>query len=165
VLHWERVNPPWETPQLHWCTRAGPSRYTGLDRIRQYHRECGGGGPSYSASTGALSDGESEVTISDRDLPVSKVWWSDEVEHMLDKGLWWGLGLRGGVGRFLSRCDSITSFPMMTTDLPNSGTVDDVCANLSTLLRPPPRVLLPCQPGLWLVPTRQEDLSRHRGLR
>ena len=40
----------------------------------------------------APSHGESEVEISDRELPVSKVRQLDEVEHMLDKGLWVGTG-------------------------------------------------------------------------
>ena len=39
------------------------------------------------------SDGESEVGASDEELPtpkrlLSKVWQSDEVEHVLDKGAW-----------------------------------------------------------------------------
>ena len=78
------------TPQLHRPTHVGPPRDTGLDHVWWYRREHGGGGSSYSASTGqALSDGESKVVMSDGEVPVSK---SDEVEHMLDKGLWVGTG-------------------------------------------------------------------------
>ena len=38
------------------------------------------------------SDSESEVGVSNGELPVSKVRQSDEVEHTLDKGLWSGTG-------------------------------------------------------------------------
>ena len=39
------------------------------------------------------SDGESEVGMSDKELPTpqkvfSKVWQVDDVEHVLDKGVW-----------------------------------------------------------------------------
>ena len=39
------------------------------------------------------SDGESEVDALDEELLtpkwlLSKVWWSDKVEHVLDKGAW-----------------------------------------------------------------------------
>ena len=40
----------------------------------------------------APSDGKSEVEISNGELPVSKVRQLDEVEHMLNKGLWAGTG-------------------------------------------------------------------------
>src|SRR5882724_3571919 len=41
----------------------------------------------------AHSDGESEVRISEGELPsprevISKVRWSDDVEHVLNKGVW-----------------------------------------------------------------------------
>ena len=41
----------------------------------------------------AMSNGESEVSASNKDLPtpqrvLSKVWRVDDIEHVLDKGAW-----------------------------------------------------------------------------
>jgi len=46
-----------------------------------------------------VSDGESEVGASDKDLPspwqlISKVQQSDDVEHILDKGVWVATGAK-----------------------------------------------------------------------
>src|SRR5882724_1634330 len=50
------------------------------------------------------NNGESEVRVSDEELPsprrlVSKVRWSDNVEHILNKGVWAGTGATRWGGR------------------------------------------------------------------
>ena len=91
MLCWERVDPPWELP-------------TSVDQLVHALQETqawiASGGIVESVVVVApptlsrpdLSDGKSEVATSDREPPVSKVKWSDEVEHSLDKGLWAGTG-------------------------------------------------------------------------
>ena len=43
-----------------------------------------------------MSDSESKVRVSDKELPtlqriMFKVWWVDDVEHVLHKGVWFAM--------------------------------------------------------------------------
>ena len=95
----------------------------------------------------APSNGESEVGASKEELPtpkhlLSKVWLSDEVEHMLDKGAWamtlamcirWKIFV--DVSRTFLFCVGLA---LIVTCL---GSAEGVCPMLSVLPGPPPRVL------------------------
>ena len=94
---WERADPPWVLPNY-------VSDFTQALAINQAWIETGGITNSATANAvasdlpapskpQALSDGESEVGASNEALPllrwiVPKVQLSDEVEHILDKGVW-----------------------------------------------------------------------------
>src|SRR5882724_858743 len=87
VLCWEQFNPPWELPDY-----IGDLAQTLQDT--QVWIASGGivenvvvAAPPTLPQPVAPNHGESEVEISDKELPVSKVRWSDKVEHMLNKGL------------------------------------------------------------------------------
>src|SRR5882724_12827726 len=91
VLCWERVDPPWELPDsVGQLVRA----------LQEMQAWIASGGIVESVVVAApptlprpaLSDSESEVAMSDGEVPVSKVQRLDEVEHTLDKGLWVGTG-------------------------------------------------------------------------
>src|SRR5882724_7555157 len=81
----------------------------------------------------APSDGKSEVGVSDTELPspqqiVPKVHRADDIEHILDKGLWVGTGAtRHGWKIFINVSFSFLSRVGQVTDPSISGSVDRVC--------------------------------------
>ena len=90
VLHWEQVDPPWELPNsvsdLVWALQDTQVWITSGGIIESMVVAA----PLTLPRPVAPSDGESEVGVSDGELPVSKVQQLDEVEHTLNKGLWAG---------------------------------------------------------------------------
>ena len=97
VLCWEWVNPPWELPNyvgdLSWALQD-MGAWIAAGRIIE---QVVVAPPLTLSQPSAPSDGESEVGVSDEELPspqqlVPKVQQSDAVEHSLDKGLWAGTG-------------------------------------------------------------------------
>src|SRR5882724_6222741 len=103
ALHWERVDPPWMLPDdVGILVRA-------LQDTKAWIASGGIVEQVVVAPPLTLplplgpNDGKSEVGVSDEELPsprrlVSKVRRSDNVEHILDKGVWAGTGAmqRGG---------------------------------------------------------------------
>ena len=92
ALRWEHINPPWVLPNYiselaqalqvmnAWITTGGVAASETM--------VTDGPTPPNNAS-----DGKSEVGMSDEELPTpqkvfSKVWQVDDVEHVLDKGVW-----------------------------------------------------------------------------
>ena len=97
VLCWERIDPPWELPDyvgdLAQALQAMQVWIVSGGIVENVVAAA----PPTLAQPVAPSDDESEVRISDEELPspqqlISKVQWSDKVEHTLDKGLWVGTG-------------------------------------------------------------------------
>ena len=90
----------------------------------------------------ASSDSESDVGAS-KDLPspwqlVSKVQQSDDVEHILDKGVWAVTGAKQWAWKIfikvsISFCSLLS---WVVADLPCLGSIDDVSPNLSKLSGP-----------------------------
>jgi len=88
-----------------------------------------------------LSDGESEVGVSNAELPsphklVPKVHQADNVEHPLDKGLWVGTGtMRRGWEIYVN-----VNFPFLFTSATanplGSGPVDSVRPDMSAVSSP-----------------------------
>src|SRR5882724_13725148 len=138
VLCWERVDPPWELPDsVGQLVRA----------LQETQAWIASGGIIKSMVVAApptlpqpaLSDGESEVTMSNGELPVSKVQWSDEVEHTLDKGLWVGIGAtQRGWKIFVKVSRSFHSGVGQVTDSLVSGPVDGASPHMSTMSRTSP---------------------------
>ena len=92
VLHWEQVDPPWEIPNsVSDLTRALQDTQAWLASSGIVKSMVVAAPPTLPPPVAPIGC-ESEVRISDGELPVSKVRWSDEVEHTLDKGLWVGTG-------------------------------------------------------------------------
>jgi len=92
ALHWEQVDPPWVLPnyisELVWA----------LQEMKAWIATSG-----VAASAAVVTDvpappihashGESKVGVSDEELPtlqkvLSKVWWAEDIKHVLDKGVW-----------------------------------------------------------------------------
>src|SRR5882724_3238088 len=97
VLHWERINPPWELPDyisyLSWALQDTGAWITAGGIIEQVVVVP----PLTLSQPLPPSDGKSEAGVSDEELPlpqqlIPKVQRLDEVEHTLDKGLWAGNG-------------------------------------------------------------------------
>ena len=98
-LHWERVDPPWELPdyvsdlaQALQVTNAWIASGGIIGQVVVVD-------PQALPQPSVLSEGESEVRTSDEECPsscqpVSKVWQSDDVEHILDKGVWAATGAK-----------------------------------------------------------------------
>ena len=97
VVQWERADPPWELPDYvgkfaqsleetqAWIVSGGVAAPVVVAPLRNL--------PPTDPTLLVPSDSESEVGASDEELPtpkhlLSKVQWSDEVEHVLDKGAW-----------------------------------------------------------------------------
>ena len=77
--------------------------------------------------------------MSDGELPVSKVQRLDEVEHMLDKGLWVGTGATWrGWKIFVKVSCSFHLGVGQVTDSLVSGPVDGASPHMSTMSRTPP---------------------------
>jgi len=84
---------------MTWCPRAGPPRHESLDCL-WWHCRTGVWRPPTLPLPLGPNDGESEVGVSDEELPPSPARFqgamSDNMEHILDKGCGLGLGLCGG---------------------------------------------------------------------
>ena len=92
----------------------------------------------------APSDGESEVGVSNTELPsprqiVPKVCQADDIEHTLDKGLWVGTGaMRRGWKIFVNMHLSFLLQVGQGTDPSGSGPVDGVHPNMPEVSGTPP---------------------------
>ena len=92
----------------------------------------------------APSDGESEVGVSDTELPsprqiVPKVRQADDIEHSLDKGLWVGTGAtRRGWRIFVNVHSSFLLRVGHVTDPSGLGPVDGMRPDLSEVSCTPP---------------------------
>ena len=92
VLRWEQVDPPWVLPNYvselvqaledtkAWIATSGVATLTVMV-------------PNGPVPSDPASAGESKVGVSDEELPtphkvLSKVQQADDVEHVLDKGVW-----------------------------------------------------------------------------
>src|SRR5882724_7494675 len=97
VLCWERVDPPWELPDyVSDLSRALQDMGAWIAASGIVEQVVVAPPPTLPQPS-APSDSESEVGVSDKELPspqqlVPKVQQSDAVEHALDKGLWAGTG-------------------------------------------------------------------------
>jgi len=121
VHHWEQVNPPWELPDyvgdLTWAlqdTQAWIASGGIVDNM-------------VVAAPPTLPQPVAPVTVNLRlryqtETPCSKVQQSDKVEHMLDKGCGWGLGLCDGLEDF-RQGEPVSSCSWVITDLPCPGSV------------------------------------------
>ena len=77
--------------------------------------------------------------MSDGEVPVSKVQWSDKVEHMLDKGLWVGTGaMRRGWKIFVKVSCSFHLGVGQVTDSLVPGPIDGASPYMSMMSRTPP---------------------------
>jgi len=96
-VQWERADLPWELPEYvgefsqsleetqAWIASGGVAAPVTVVPLWNL--------PPTDLTLPAPSNGESKVSASDKELLTpkclfSKVWLSDKVEHMLDKGAW-----------------------------------------------------------------------------
>src|SRR5882724_3907396 len=97
ALRWERVDPPWTLPDdVGVLARALQDTKAWIASGGIVEQVVVAAPPTLPHPHGP-NDGESEVGVSDEELPsprrlVSKVRRSDNVEHILDKGVWVGTG-------------------------------------------------------------------------
>jgi len=97
VLHWECVDPPWELPDyVSDLAQALQDTQAWIASGGIVENVVAVATPTLPQPV-APNNGKSKVEISNEELPspqqlVSKVRWSEKVEHTLDKGLWAGTG-------------------------------------------------------------------------
>src|SRR5882724_6215456 len=103
ALRWEHVDPPWTLPDdmgvLAWALQDTKAWIASGGIVEQVVVAA----PLMLPLPLGPNDGESKVGVSDEELPsprwlVSKVQQLDDVEHVLNKGVWAGTGAtrRGG---------------------------------------------------------------------
>ena len=140
ALCWEHVNPPWVLPDyIGELAQA-------LQDMKAWIAT-GGIAALVSMATGAptppdhASDGESKVGVSDVELPtpqklLSKVQRADEVEHVLDKGLWAAMPAKHWGWQIFVDVSPSISFFLLLTHLGTQGKLverDPRCQHCQTL--------------------------------
>ena len=91
ALFWEHVNPPWVLP--NYVGKLAQALQDMKAWITTSEVAASATVVTVPTSPNHASDGESEVGVSNKELPtprkvLPKVRQTDEVEHVLDKGLW-----------------------------------------------------------------------------